>query len=220
MSYRGGSAIEGRFPPRALLHHFQKGNIPLEGIKDNDGFRSDQIHAVAFSWDDKLLTMGGRFDGPDSGAIRLLDTATGQLHSTIPFPQEQVDALAYSPDGKLLVAAGGTLPTWSGESIGPSPVIFWDATTHKVWRKISTFKGRVKTLAFTPDGQILATGGDEAAVILWHVPTGKQLALLQGHKPPVYALAFSPDGTKLAYTCAKNVIYVWDLTKVVQYRVR
>lgn len=106
------------------------------------------------------------------------------------------------------------------ESLGPSTVIFWDAATHKVWREISTFKGRVKTLAFSPNGQILATGGDEAAVILWHVPTGKQLALLQGHKPPVYALAFSPDGTKLAYTCDEYVIYLWDLTKVVPYRVR
>ena len=65
MSYHGGYAIEGPFPPRALLHDFQKGNLPLEGIKDNDGFRSDQIHAVAFSPDGNGLFTGHerrRFD--------------------------------------------------------------------------------------------------------------------------------------------------------------
>jgi WD40 repeat protein len=220
MSYHGGYAIDGEFPTRSKLHHFHKGNIPLEGIKVKGAFGSDQIHAIAFSPDDNLLALGGRFVGPDSGAIRLLETINGKLHSTIPFPQGQVDALAYSPDGTLLVAAGGTPANRSNESTGPSTLLFWDVNTYKVWWEVNTFKGRVKTLAFSPDGKILATAGDDNAVILWQMPSGKALALLQGHKPPVYALAFSPDGTKLAYTCDEYTIYLWDLTKVVRNRVR
>ena len=215
MSYHGGYAIEGAFPARALLCHFQKGNIPLDGIKVDGEFAPDQVHGAAFSPDGKLLALGGRVARGPTGLIRLLDTATGKLHSTFTFPPGQVDALAYTPDGKLLIAVGGAPADRYNRSDGPSKIVFWDTVTGQVWPEFET-KERVRAFALSPDGRLFATGGDGEAVILWDKAASKQLALLQGHTPPVYALSFSPDGTKLAYTCGEKAIYLWDLTKTAE----
>ena len=60
--------------------------------------------------------------------------------------------------------------------------------------------GGVQGIAFSPDGNILAsTGGDGGPVLLWDVATRRQLgAPLSGHTRAVVTLAFSPDGKTLA----------------------
>lgn len=53
-------------------------------------------------------------------------------------------------------------------------------------------------LAFSPDGQMLAGGGDDSMVRLWRVADGAQLRTLTGGSEHVYAVAFSRDGRWLA----------------------
>ena len=52
-------------------------------------------------------------------------------------------------------------------------------------------------MAFSPDGQRLATGGEENTVKLWDVQTGKWLQTLSGHNGDIYAVAFSPEDALL-----------------------
>ncbi|MGH9850698.1 MAG: toll/interleukin-1 receptor domain-containing protein [Blastocatellia bacterium] len=73
----------------------------------------------------------------------------------------------------------------------------------------------VKTVAFSPDSQILASagggswlGGGDTAIRLWRVSDGRQLRELTGHKDTVYNLAFSPDGKQLA-SCCSAAIHLW-----------
>ena len=54
------------------------------------------------------------------------------------------------------------------------------------------------SVAFSPDGRALATGGNDQTVKLWEVATGKQRATLTGHPSDVFSVAFSPDGKTLA----------------------
>jgi WD40 repeat protein len=59
--------------------------------------------------------------------------------------------------------------------------------------------GSVASVAFSPDGGLLATGSDDGTVILWDVTTRQPAgAPLEGHADPVTSVAFSPDGTLLA----------------------
>jgi WD40 repeat protein len=56
----------------------------------------------------------------------------------------------------------------------------------------------VAALAWSPDGETLASGGPDRVVRLWSIAAGAEVAALEGHSGPIQALAFSPAGDVLA----------------------
>jgi WD40 repeat protein len=67
------------------------------------------------------------------------------------------------------------------------------------------------SLAFSPDGRILAGGGRDGNISLWDVATGQRKVRLEGELGPVFSVAFSPDGTLLASTgTAGPQVKLWD----------
>ena len=106
--------------------------------------------------------------------------------------------IAYSPDGTRLAVAS-TIGTW-----------LYDAQTHQ---ELALFTGHtlyVHSVAFSPNGQILATGSRDHTIGLWDVRTGNRLRTLTGHTATVESVAFSPDGQTLA-TAGYNSLYLWDV---------
>jgi len=75
----------------------------------------------------------------------------------------------------------------------------------------SGHKGRILSMAFSPDGKMLASAGDDEGIKLWDVETGKELMTFYGHKQGVNCVAFSPDGKKIASASNDFTVKLWDV---------
>jgi WD40 repeat protein len=67
------------------------------------------------------------------------------------------------------------------------------------------------SLAFSPRGDIVASGTVERVVKLWDIRSGECIGTLEGHTYPVLALSFSPDGSKLVSGSGDTTLIIWDL---------
>jgi tetratricopeptide (TPR) repeat protein len=65
-------------------------------------------------------------------------------------------------------------------------------------------------VAFSPDGQRLASGGWDNTKKIWDSATGQELFSLNGHAGGVISVAFSPDGRRLASGSYDNTVKIWD----------
>jgi RNA polymerase sigma factor (sigma-70 family) len=130
--------------------------------------------------------------------IRLWDVATGRERQHLEHDAFALD-LAFSPDGKLLGAAGpdGTLR-------------LWDVAAGKLLHVLSS-EAQAQCLAFSPDGQMVASSGSYGTVDFWDVATGKEQAAIRGAGISNFnALAFSPDG-KLIAAGGQASLGLWDV---------
>lgn len=172
------------------------------------------VQGVAFTPDGRqLISLAG-------GELKVWDADAGALRRTITRGGEtggRLMCLAVSPDGKL-VAAGGS--AWlsgfyrypSGKvGINPALVWLWDLPTGALRTVLQQEEGgEAVSLAFSPDGKLLASGSQAGAVQLWNTGDFSARASLNAHGGPVWALAFSPGGKSLASGGADHLIAVWD----------
>src|SRR5690606_407620 len=116
---------------------------------------------------------------------------------------DEVFALAYSPDGSLLALAdsvqGGTIQL---RSVTDQYRVIGELTGHTNW---------VLTLAFSPDGVRLASGGADSTIRVWDVAGGQALGAPQrDHRGWVRSLRFSPTGDRIASTADDGTVILRD----------
>ncbi len=110
----------------------------------------------------------------------IFDLGTGRMLHLL--PGRGLQALAFSPDGRLLA---------TGSSFRVAQL--WDARSGKLLHTLP-HEGRVQSLAFSPDGHTLATGSADGATRVWDTATGVRLLILVGPIGSIDSVAFSPSG--------------------------
>ena len=94
---------------------------------------------------------------------------------------------------------------WTRPSVSGTP------PTASSIRELKGHTDIVDSIAFSPDGKLLASGSADKSVRLWNPADGKEMKNLGTHANRVYSVAFSPDGKMLASGGADGVIKLWDV---------
>jgi WD40 repeat protein len=165
------------------------------------------------------LGSGGRLlatavhDGPETGTVRVWDTAAGTQCAAIaaadPWaePDDQYEKripdVAFSPDGVFLATTAmmGRAFVWQAATGAPHATL---AGHDRGWPVVS--------VKFSPDGALLATGSLDWTARIWDAATGVLHSTLTCDEA-VYTVAFSPEGTLLGTVCHDRTIWVWDLAR-------
>src|SRR5437588_10860356 len=90
------------------------------------------------------------------------------------------------------------------------PISSIPAQEPRLRTKLKGHTGDVASLAYSPNGKTLASGGLDFTVKLWDVAAAKERATLKGHTNSVRSVAYSPDGTILASASDDETIKLWD----------
>jgi WD40 repeat protein/serine/threonine protein kinase len=160
---------------------------------------------IAISPDGKLIATGGGrrahvFD------VRSRREVGAPMRAAAP-----IETVAFSPDSSMLATAAGTF----GDTT-PTPtdqtVQLWDvATRQPIDLPLSGHTTSVTTIAFSPDGKLLATGGNDNLVVLHDPHTGATVGTPMPVAGQVHSLAFSPDSSRLAVGTQAPDVVVFDV---------
>jgi WD40 repeat protein len=169
----------------------KNGNIYC--LNDSSALSSD-INSASFSPDNTKLATSS------SDLIRIWDANDGQVlrrYACKFFPEY----LFFSPDGKMLAAAGQNF------EYNNNTVVLWDeVSSHEPIKLQLPNNNRIKLLVFSPDSTKIATASDNT-VSLWNASSGSELAELE-KDDRVNSIAFSPSGDRLAIASGSSA-YIW-----------
>src|ERR1035437_852492 len=166
--------------------------------------------ALAWSPDNRQLAVSRWNEKENSGSLTLMDMTTWQTIYNFSVPSEVVPlGMAWSPDGSRLAARfhadeGGQLRVW-------------DLPTHKEIATITNADAGLhgdrgfRSLAWSPDGRLLATAGLDSAVRLWDIETKQCLLTFMQHSNEVVSAEWSPDGRRIASKdLFRGVVLIWE----------
>lgn len=169
---------------------------------------TDWVWSVVFSTNGEMIASGS-----EDNTVRLWKLKNGKYvqEAVLQKHTDRVRVVAFSPDSKKLVSGGND-----------HKVIFWDLTKPNYPSKIlgesrngqpaNEHTRRILSLAFSPDGNFVASSSRDKTIRLWNLHTN-EVQILEGHGNQVHSIAFSPDGDTLVSGGFDHKLKLWDIKK-------
>ncbi|MDE0638210.1 MAG: hypothetical protein OXI43_20410 [Candidatus Poribacteria bacterium] len=157
---------------------------------------TETVIAVAYSPDGGTIVSASR-----DKTGRMWDANTGENIKTLTGHNDIIVSVAYSPDGNTIISAGwdGMLHRWDAQTGEP-------LKTYEIYTGVLYFArghaGAIKHIAFSPDGQTIATTG-AGTMQWWDAHTGENRKTFTGFG--THSIKYSPDGKTLAILMGKDV---------------
>ncbi|MFH0783804.1 MAG: caspase family protein [Pseudomonadota bacterium] len=193
------------------------GSLHLWDLAQGRQLRTISIHdllhiaAVAISPDGRYAVIGGQ-PSANQSSIGLWDLDSGKQIRNFPSLQKEVLCVAFSPDGKSLLATQDT------------HVFLFDTKSGEVIRQFNVVPQasilplpKYLVAAFTPDGYYIVTGGADSILRMWDIKSGLKVQHFAGHekglKGGITGIAISSD-SQFIFTSAAgdDSARTWDIT--------
>jgi WD40 repeat protein len=177
----------------------------------DSGKKLGSVTALALPADGNSVAVGCSTTSPSSGPeVQVWDLATGRKRHTLQvYFRGMLRYIAYSPDGKSLVAGS------------PEDAIrIWEADTGRLKANWRVQIDLVHTAAFSPDGNLLAVAGEvgdretlEIVGEAWLLDARSGQVLHKIRAPgPIRQVTFSPDGRTLGVGGKMEAVFLWDIS--------
>ncbi len=153
------------------------------------------VTSIAFSPDGSRILTGSR-----EGLVRLWETDSGKMLTTLYISDGTVTSVVFSPDGSRML---------TGSFDGAARI--WEVDSGRLLMTLNDHQARVTSVAFSLNGSKVLTGSGDGTAKLWEADNGELLMTLEGHTQAVTSVAFSPDGTKAATGSYDSTGQIWDL---------
>ncbi|MCG9129046.1 hypothetical protein JT359_15770 [Candidatus Poribacteria bacterium] len=202
------------FDPNLFVWNLVTGDYDITDLEDSEIGGGTEISVGRFSSDGRILAIVYGGLTKYGNHIILRDVKTGEYIRTLIGHTHDIESLAFSPDSQILASGGEfrekTIRLWNIDT-GSSKVL-----TDPSW-KLSPVKfdaAVASSLAFSSDGQMLASGMKLGDIYLWDTATGEKKRILRGHSKRISHLFFSPDGKTLISKSDDGTVLIWELAQL------
>ncbi len=179
--------------PIFAIKIFPQGFIFEKMLKGNpDGVLS----FVAFSPDGNYLAINSNDD-----TIKIRKVSSGKLIHTLTGNFDRIDSV-FSPDGNYFA---------SGSLFVDNTIKIWEVNSGNLIHTLTGHSHYVRSVAFSADGNYLASGSIDDIIKIWEVSSGNLIHTLTGHSSSVESLAFSADGNYLASANSDKTVKIWEV---------
>jgi WD40 repeat protein/serine/threonine protein kinase/tetratricopeptide (TPR) repeat protein len=188
---------------RASLSESNRRVAMLDIERGRIAFEKGQI-GEGLLWTVESLRMANKAGAEDWKRVALANLSAWrrelvELKGIFPHDEGSVMAVAFSPDGKMVVTGA-----WG------KTARLWDTTTGRPIGQPMEHSDGVMSVAFSPDGKAVLTGSLDKTARLWDAATGQFIGQPMEHSGAVHSAAFSPDGRMILTGCEDKTTRLWN----------